>query len=171
MSLRAVQKNNPDKSSRKNNYINYLSAGAVGGYALKWLIPLTKQEKDSLFLSGLKKIAVESVQAKRDEIEIIRTTKPKIDGADTFIKMYDNKKLHLGEIKKLKQPLSNKVMQLYLIVNNKSKDVKEVGYKKLVDSTKGLRPTGVFIILGICVGALIAFMKNLPNQNASTDTN
>lgn len=158
MALSSVQTN---EYSRKKSYFKSAAVGAIAGYTLKWAAPVTKAEKDKNFYCELKRIARKISSKKNKEIEKIRTKIKTIEGADEFLKLYDNKKLNISEIDKLKNPLSNKVLELYVKFNQNINNVKRINCKKLITNTKNLRPTSIFVGIGAGIGFLVAALSNI----------
>lgn len=58
MAVDVVQNNN----SGRINYLDSIALGAIGGYALKWAIPVTSQEKDIRYNKALRKIEDETMK-------------------------------------------------------------------------------------------------------------
>lgn len=132
MAVEVVQKNT---NSGKINYIDAAAIGAIGGYTLKWAIPITPQEKD-----------------KRYNTTLVAIEKKNLDGVDVYIRLQDEKKLSPTEIKQIKQILSEKF-------NNNVLKTKELGKQVLVSFTKSIRPTKTFLLLGtgLTVGTAIIY--------------
>ncbi len=160
MAVRAVQRD-PNERAGSMSYISSAIIGGISGYTLKWVLPITNQEKDKEFYAELKDIAKEAFEKKKIEIEKIRTSKPRETFQDEFIKLYDAKKLNITEIRKLPNSVSDKVMGLFARINEKILGLKTVRKKHLIDSTKGIRPASVFISAGVCAGILIAVISNM----------
>lgn len=160
MAVRAIQ-NDTNENSGKLSYIGSAAVGALGGYSLKWIVPLTANEKDERYRSELSKIRLEAKKARMDEFELIKKEASKIPGADEFLHMYDNKKLLYTEIKKRKGSLSENLSSLLARVNNSAINARDIGIEKLTSLTKSIRPTGAFIALGIGLALGIALINNI----------
>lgn len=171
MALRAVQKTNENPSSPHIlSYTKCAAAGALIGYSLKHFLPVTPQEKDENFNSVLDEIKVKAKEAELAEVAKIRKLRNKSEAADTFIRMYDAKKLDTSEIGRIKPALVNDVMQFFAQVNNKIQEINTNELKKLKESVKNIRPTGVFIGIGLTIGLLIAVINNVVNRILAENT-
>ncbi len=151
MSVNAVKK---DRTSP--NYTCAIAQGAVAGYSLKWLLPVTPQEKDDLYVLETKKIYKKAAQKVKQEIEIIKNTTPKVDGYDQFIKICNEKNLK----DKIKKPYPIEVLTLLEKLRDIASETKSIEFSKLNNYTKSLRPTFTFIALGGFAGCVINFIKN-----------
>lgn len=143
------------------SYIGAALTGAVSGYALKWAIPLTRQEKDETYAAGMSQSRRDYWVARKSEIEEIRKSKNKIECADLFIKLNDENKLTLAQIQKAKAPVYDKLMILFNRINEVGLVAKIEGKRIIKIRIKDLRPTFVFILLGTGFGLGIALIKNI----------
>lgn len=157
MSVNAIEKHqNPQKVS----YLNAAVTGALVSYALKWTIPLNKDEKDEGYKLNLVDAKHAYWQKRAEEIEAIRTTKEKLDGVDEFLKMSDKGNLTYAEIKKIPNPLQDNLLVLFNRVNAVGETAKNQCKKTFELNTKNIRPTSVFIVLGTMAGLLSALIYN-----------
>lgn len=170
MAVRAIQ-NDTNENSGKLSYIGSAIVGAVGGYSLKWGLPVTSQEKDERYHDELSKVRIGVKKARMDEAELIRKEASTIVGADEFLRLYDNKKLIHTEIKKYKGSLAEKLTSLLIRVNNSAIIARDIGIKKIIFYTKSIRPTGSFIAIGTGVALLIALVHNIYKEASKKSTN
>jgi hypothetical protein len=160
MVVEAIRSNdNPKRIS----YIDSAIIGALGGYALKWVIPVTSQEKDTAYKTALLNIEKEAKKAAFAEIEKIRQTKP--DGFDVFERVY-NKQVYESGIEKLPKHLMDKVMPLIARVNEKAETTKVVGKHILTTFTKSIRPSKAFLEIGVGLTIGAALIHNILNEIA-----
>lgn len=168
MAVIEVQNNTENTQKQYKGRMGYFSSMATGGllgYALKWAIPVTSSEKSDLnYKKDLADIKRNAWQARVNEIESIRISKPKLDGADEFIRMHDSGKLIHAEIIKLDEPLSEKLMILLTRVNNAAKNAKTKGRENLKTLTKKIRPTEIFILTGAIISFLVALVNNISKR-------
>ena len=158
MSVNAVRQNENTPAS----YLKYLALGAVSGYALKYALPLTAQEKDENFNAELNKIKARAESIKQKEFEEIRRTpNPHSIAVDTFLRMFKEKKLNESELQKLPEDLFSKVMDLKTRVDSKAQEVLYTDLANLKIVTKRLRPTSTFIIAGAAIGGAFALIRNI----------
>lgn len=172
MAIGAIQNNTNNDSHKKMSIIKSATAGALVGYSLKWALPITSQEKDERFSSEMDALSAKLKAAESKEFENIRNSKRKTVAVDTFIKMYDEKKLTDNKIKKLQEPLSSEVMDLKNSIGNKTKGIIEVGSKTIKAFTKSIRPTFTFICAGVVAGVAIALVNNISsiiNENKKSN--
>ena len=165
MAVSAIGKND-NTNSGNISYLKSIAVGVLTGYSLKYILPVTLQEKDEHFNAALNGIKTKAKEAKLQEIEAIKQIKPKTKEADTFIKMHDSNKLSLSEIKK-----DNDVIKLIKKINAKSRNIKIQGRKALNGATKAIRPTGVFLVTGAVVGFAVALTCNILNIMATNKIN
>lgn len=161
MTVSAVQQKDSNNNDAIKNYAKSIAVGSLCGYALKWVFPLTKQEKDDSYKAEIAKIRKEAWQARTDEIELIRKSKNNIPEADEFIKMYDRNQLIYSNIKKLKDSSSEKMILLLNRINEAALQVKKTGRRKLELGLKDIRPTEAFILMGAFAGFLVKLIYNL----------
>ena len=128
MAVEVVQNNNSGRIS----YTKAAAIGAIGGYALKWAIPITTQEKD-----------------KRYNATLIKIKNINLDEVDVFVRLQDNK-LSSSKIKEINKILLSEI-------KNSVKITKKVAEKFLVAFTKSIRPTKTFVSVGVglTVGATV----------------
>jgi len=159
MALDAIQKtpNSPNQVS----YIKASATGALAGYALKYFVPVTYQEKDENYNDALKQNQLDADAKKAASIEQIRQSKNKTELTDTFIRLYDSKKLNPEDIKKLKVPLRDNLLDMVKKLDETWKESFAIGKKNLNAVTKRIRPTGVFVGVGLVIGFIAALVTNV----------
>lgn len=158
MAVDAVQTNN---RTNQASYIKSATVGALSGFALKHILPLTKEEKDaqlSLKLDTEKKAR----EAKLAEIKVIEKNKANIEGADVFIKnLQEPGGINAWKVKALEEPKKSQVLALVSRVNDKAREVKAEGRKIVTAIKKYLRPTKTFVAAGAGVALAVAFVYNV----------
>lgn len=159
MALEAVQKNNS-----RTSYVKAAAIGALTGYSLKYLLPVTPQEKDENFKTELKAVKASAKKVKSAQIETIRKSKNKSSATDTFIRMYDNKKLTPAQINKLNKPLKKELFETIKKINKAGRIKKANARETLTALTKHIRPTSVFVITGLAFGLVIAIFNNISKE-------
>lgn len=159
MALRAVQKNNDNSGTL--SYTKSAAVGAFIGYSLKHILPITSQEKDENFNASLNAIKVKAKEAELAEVKKIRSLRRQSEAADTFIRMYDAKTLNPSDFDRIKKPLVNDVRQFFARVNEEAQKMSEIEMKNLKKSVKKLRPTSIFVVMGVVTGLLIALVNNV----------
>lgn len=158
MALDAVQKNQTPPSSV--SYIKAASIGALSGYALKYILPITYQERDENYNEALNKNQLEAETQKAAAIEEIRKSK-RSELTDTFIRMNDTDALTQENINKLKSPLRDGLLDIVKKLDGNYKESLAVGKKNLDAVTKSIRPTAIFVGVGLVVGFLSAVVRNI----------
>lgn len=157
MSVNAV------RSSDEPQHTSYLKSSALGaltGYALKYILPLTPQEKDDTYMRRLDEIKNKARNLRLKKIAILRAKEPKNEAEEVFLKLHDSKKLkNLGE-QNLPEHLLSKVIELRAKINNSAQRALDHGSRSLEAVTKSIRPTGIFVFVGAAVGILMAFGNN-----------
>lgn len=162
MAVSAIQENNKN-NSRKMGIIASTAVGGVAGYCLKYALPLNKPEKtDPSYINDLKEI---KTNARIAQFEAIKKSQAEIEGADIFVKMIDEKRINVSEIKKLDEPVAKQVMKLITMVNDEARAALPQGKFKLKAYTKDLRPTGTFIAIGAGASLFIALVNNIFTKN------
>lgn len=165
MSVNSIENNN----TKRVSYVGSMAVGAMAGYALKWAIPLTSQEKDGSYKQNMSEARHTYWQKREQEIEALKNIKEKPDGADEFIKLHDEKRLTYTEIKKAEQPLQDKLLGLLNKVNDSARTSKKESREAFVLHTKKMRPASTFIILGIVTGLLYALIYNVDHYRPQED--
>lgn len=159
MAVSAVQKN--QNKPHKINYAGAAVVGSIGGYSLKYLSPLTSQEKnDNYYKYRLNKIKSEARLAKESRLIEIRNAKDCPD-AGQFIKMYDKRELKASKIKALKEPLSYQVLDIIRMINNDAREITIQGKKDLKAAIKSIRSTKTFVLIGMGTSLLTALAFNV----------
>lgn len=159
MSVDAV-KRSPD-SPRQMSYVKASATGALIGYSLKYIIPVTNQEKDENYNAAFKESAIKTKKMKAAEIEKIRASKDKTELTDTFIRMYDAKTLQPSLIQKLNTPLKDGLLDMVKSLNEKARENLAIEKRNLNAITKSIRPTAVFVGIGVAVGFVSALIINI----------
>lgn len=159
MAVNAIQETSPKNHT---SYIGATALGALIGHSVKYLLPITPQEKDDNFKSAMQQIEAEAQKTREAEIKAIKESNDKTEATDRFIKMSEgNKELNETEIRKLPENMIESVMKLKFKVDEKVAQTIEAGKANLITRTKGLRPTYVFVLLGATIGLWAAFTMNL----------
>lgn len=159
MAADALQKN--QNSPSQVSYIKAAAAGSLMGYSLKYLIPVISSERDEKFNDALKQNRLDADTKKLAAIETIRQSKNKTELTDTFIRMHDANKLQEENIKKLKSPLRQGLLDMLKELNAKTAENIAVGKKNIEAITKSIRPTHIFVGAGLVIGFLAALGTNL----------
>lgn len=170
--------------SNQNNFTTIAKAtalGGVGGYALKWVYPLTSDEKDDEFRAVINIIKKESKKAKHKAIEDIRKIPQKTLAQDTFIKIVDS-----NEALKKAKPTANVVENTYKMLQKAHlTDTDKIQFNNIISAvqsrshnfckqctnafervTKAKRSTPWFI----AAGAVAGFVAGLGNNILKSDT-
>lgn len=165
MEVRVVQTN--EYKPKPASYLGGVAIGAMGGYALKYIYPITAQEKDSRFKPFVRDLNKGAREFKHKEIEAIRNAKKKAPGTDVFLKIVDDKSLKnkISAVKKLKGPVKEQVMALLNQVNYKAAEVKANGRELVAAMTKHIRPTSGFILAGAGIGFVGTLIYNLSQRS------
>lgn len=163
MPISAIQETqDPHKHT---SYIGAIILGAIGGHYAKFVIPITPQEKDERFKNDIKQIGAAARKAREEGIKEIKASPDKTPALDAFIKMCDNNKgLSETEIKKLPKDLVDEVMKFKSQINYKVAEAINLGKKRVLTSTKDLRPGYAFIFSGASIGLFTAFVKNFTSS-------
>lgn len=168
MSINAVQ-NNSNNNSHITGYIASAAVGSIGGYTLKWMLPVTKSEKDERYNLELASLKKEARQAKIKELQTIGKDFLKSVGVDEFLSRYDDDAAETagkGISKKTSAPLPENISELFKRVNEAANIAKEERIKKLNYYTKSIRSTGAFVLIGAAVGLLTTFFHRLGSQTS-----
>lgn len=157
MSVNVVRRNDEPHTS----YLKSAALGALTGYALKYMLPLTPQEKDDTYVNSLKELRDKAKNIRLAEIEAIRKKESKSEAEKVFLKIYDAKKLkNIGD-QNLSENLLSKVIEIRAKVNKDALRALDHGKKTLEALTKSIRPTSVFVPIGAAIGILAAFGNNI----------
>lgn len=159
MAVDALQKN--QNSPTQVSYLKYSATGALAGYALKYLIPVTYSERDEDYNAILKENQQNAAKRKTDEVEKIRDSEKKSELTDTFIRMHDSETLTPENIQKLESPLKENLLNMLDRLNSQSQEFITKGKKNLDTITKSIRPTHVFVGTGLAIGFLTAVGTNI----------
>lgn len=158
MAIRAVQTD--ENRTKHASYTKAAVIGGVGGYALKYLLPITPQEKDDRFGLYLDDLKTHVKEAKLKEIEAIRNLPSKTLAEDTFIGLFDKKEVSASRINGLKEPLASGVVDIITRINDKGRVAKESSREIFKAVTKHIRPTSTFVSTGASITLAAAFMYN-----------
>lgn len=159
MAVDALQKN-PNPPSQVS-YVKFTTTGALIGYSLKYLIPVTYSERDEHYNETIKQNQLEADVKKTAAIERIRNAKNKTELTDTFIRMHNANKLNEENIKKLKLPIREDLLDMIKGLNEKVAENMTTGKRNLDAITKSIRPTHIFVGVGLVIGFLTALGTNL----------
>jgi hypothetical protein len=159
MAVNAVQ-------NKKMSYTGATIVGAVGGYSLKWAIPVISGEKnDTSYSSKLSDITKNSQKSRKDEFEKIKKEAHELPYGDEFVKMNQNGDLDYSKLEGFKGTKQEALTNLLARLDDAATSVKEEGVKELNTKTKALRPTSTFVFLGILAGLLTAALYNIAHRN------
>lgn len=168
MTVSAVQKNGTNNAGRAS-YLGYAVLGGLTGYALKYIIPLNKQEKnDENYKADLKKIDNDTEEFKLNKIQELKMTAKNDLAEDTFIKMYDAKTLDAVQINKLNKPLSTQVMNIFAEITEEAEQFRNMKTESLLAYTKQIRPSGAFIAIGITSALVCAILHNIFQKKSAS---
>lgn len=159
MAVDALQKK--QNSPAQVSYLKYAATGALAGYALKYLIPVTYSERDEDYNAILKETRDNAAKQKTDEIEKIRHSAKKSELTDTFIRMHDANTLTPENIQKLESPLKENLLNMLERLNLQSQEFITKGKRNLDAITKSIRPTHIFVGTGLVLGFLTAVSTNI----------
>lgn len=156
------------KNSDRPKRISYLEstvAGVLAGYALKYILPVTSQEKDEHYIAALKTIKANARGAKLEEIAEIKKN-PTSPCSDLFLKMHNNKEIKISKIKSLQESSARHILNIITRINNNAREAINIEKRALIAKTKDIRPTHIFIIIGGAVGFLLATTVNIGREIA-----
>ena len=159
MAVDALQKN--PNSPNQISYVKTTAAGALIGYSLKYLIPVTYSERDDDYNESLRQNQLDANAKKAAAIEQIRKTTNKTELTDTFIRMHDANQLGEDDIKKINSPLREGLLDMVKGLNEKTAENIATGKRNLDAITKNIRPTHIFVGVGLIIGFLAALSTNL----------
>lgn len=162
MAVSAVKNsNNPKRVS----YIESTAAGALVGYSLKYLLPITSQEKDEHYKTALKKIKENVRINKLDEINNLKQN-PSMPCSDIFLNMHENKQINVSKVKSLQESSARHILNIITRINNNAREAMNIEKRALIAKTKDIRPAHIFIIIGGALGLLIATTINIGREIA-----
>ena len=177
MTIRAVGQ---DNDTRLSTIVKSTAAGTVGGYAVKYLWPVTKQEDDinrRAMINYCRKI---TNKAKVDEFNTLGKAKSKAQ--DAFIKMIDDEKQGLVKNEKGEKvsPFTNdyykKVVkelggddsfagkEFMNIIGNVNETSRRMAKRFMIShkiTLKRIRPVVPFLVAGAGVGFFTGFAHNV----------
>ena len=149
--------------------------GTVVGYATKYIIPLTKEEKSTdEYIKVQNKINNQKIKydsKTAQYIDNIKSKQVRSIAEDQFVKMFDGLKegdyLKHSNLKKATKNLQGNPVELreFKRIFNATSGVVEKTAKNYMDAynlvTKHIRPTGFFLVAGAIVGAVISMFNNM----------
>lgn len=147
---------NEQINKKKTSYIGSVLTGVAVVYSSKWIIPITKPEKDEYYFDELKDIGKKSSHAIKVEIKKISETVPKTPEIKAFLNIFDK-----DNTQKIDKNFSNEVIELLARVKDKALTVKQIEKAKLSNYLKSIRPTAPFIFIGTIIGFAYAITRNL----------
>lgn len=156
MAVSAIQNN-----SNQASYTKMALLGGVGGYALKYILPVGPVQKDAEFSAYIDTVRKEASQAKIREIDMIRNAEPRTLAQDAFVSMLDKKELTPDKIRNLGDPLPGEVRSIITKVNDKAREVKAFGQELFSKVAKQIRPAQRYIAGGVAIGLASAFVYNV----------
>ena len=164
MVVSAVQKT--DNRSHHASYIKSAVYGGVGGYALKWALPVSQSEKDvqdSYFLDEARK--QESAKfAKSNYMDSIRLSETKTPAQQEFFALYDSGKLNSATIRGYKEPLNTQIKDFVKTVNKIGREAKQLADDVVTLIVKNIRPKKAYIAAGAGFAVAAAFVCNVLNK-------
>lgn len=173
MAVTVVQNREYTPQPKQASYLKNVIAGGVIGYALKYALPVIKDERDENFKAYLKETKMKAKQAKLDEFEAIKNAHKKAKGTDEFVNIFSNKRLNITDkikiFKQLDKDTQKNVKWLIEQVNDKSREINVAGKKAINAAVKDIRPTHTFIAAGVGVAALGTLIYNII-QRASNES-
>jgi LPS O-antigen subunit length determinant protein (WzzB/FepE family) len=166
MTVSAVGQN--DGSSRLNTIIKSTAVGTVGGYAMKYLWPVTKQENDITPRTMIKYCRKLTNNAKVQEINSLGV---KTKAQDYFVKMIESgdkeaftEKSIKDRVKKMGGEDSAAGKEFRAIIRNVNETASQmtkrwaIAYKNML---KQIRPTVPFLVAGAGIGFFTGFTHNV----------
>lgn len=169
MPIVAIQET--QNSHKHTSYIGATVLGAIVGHYTKFMLPITPQEKDDRFNGDIKQIGKDARRARQEGINEIKASTDKTPAVDAFIKLCDNnKELSETEIKKLPENIADELIKFKAQINEKVMQAIHAGKKRVITSTKDLRPAYAFILAGAAIGAFTALVKNMANDSKNSNT-
>lgn len=165
MAVSAIQKND---SSSKMSYTKSAAVGAITGYSLKYILPITPQERDARYMAALDQKRALANQSKKDGIQALKSSKTKDEAADKFILLADSKKLKISEIRQTKEPVKSGIFKIIKALNENARIIYRQGLEEVIALTKSIRPAGIFITAGAFAAVAGSFIDNVVN-GISTD--
>lgn len=162
MAVSAVK--NSDRP-KKISYLESTAAGILVGYSLKYLLPITSQEKDEHYKSALRKIKENVRINKLEEINALKQN-PSAPCSDVFLKMYDDKQINISKVKSLQESSARHILNIITRINNNAREAMNIEKRALIAKTKDIRPAHIFIIVGGALGLLTATTINIGREIA-----
>lgn len=160
MAVTSIQKN----STSNVSYTKYACVGAISGYSLKYLIPITSREKDAKYKNEIKRINQNSIQVKLTAIDNMKKVQNKPVAESTFLNLFTQNNLKISSIKKLGSHLSKDVLGLITKINEEARASKLSQIKALDCHTQKIRPAIHFVSIGLFAGLGVALIHNIKNN-------
>lgn len=155
------------------SYFNAIAVGALSGYALKYLCPITKQEKEGDYKPSLQELRKQTREAKLAEVKAIKNAKEKAFGTDAFVKLAGKKTFAemKTEFNSLPKPEQKAVLALLNQVNAKAREITKASreFAQNLSSAwlKHIRPTGPFVGAGVGVALIGALIYNVIQRTSA----
>lgn len=150
--------------------VKSMIAGGVAGYAAKYALPLTKQEKDEAYWKRIAIIRRESIDEKAIAIDEIRKLAKRTEAQDTFLKMVDLHKTnpapsHKTEMVTMLRKLDENSRHELKSIISKVNAYRVKMTKQHIDfynkGLKGIRQSTPFVAFGIIVGFVAGVAYNV----------
>lgn len=175
MEVRVIKTSEP----REQKKINVIAAGAVGavsGFAVKYALPVSKEEinefTDFQFRNIVNQKGLEAKKAELAELSREYKLKPEL-ALDLFLKSKEecNAKTewarrrvlitNRGDIRKATPEIRKKINEYARTVASKVKTARSSTEYLLASSAKDARPVAGFVVPGIILGIVVAFVYNV----------
>ncbi len=175
MQVEAIQGND----RRRSVFVpmaNGAAIGAVGGFALKYMYPLTHEEKNTdEYIKVANKIKNEKVTYNfrtAKYIDSIKANPERSYAQDQFVKLFDGlkdgDKVKTSKLRSvintIKKEKPDELLE-FRRVCKASSEVAEQTAKQCMSAynliTKHIRPTGFFLLAGAIVGAIIGLIQDV----------
>ena len=168
MEVRVIKASEPSK----NNKINIPLAAAIGGvsgYALKHALPVTIEDLNEFTNHQYQKMIEEKTTKTRNKflksVEKEAKRAPENKALDIFIKSQsEDKEIAKQALKERKNLPKEALKQLTEIRNNlasKIKVARQTTTFLLSSSAKQARPASIFVVPGVILGMVFAFIYNV----------
>ncbi len=164
-----------NNSEPKVSMFNYAAMGALGGYALKYTLPLTEKEKNlynkDFFTREQTGLSTNIRKEFIENIENAAKKNPENKVYSTFLAVVGKKGENVENLEKnavfqkSSKEIQNGVEQLMSSYSNISKDVKNFGEHTFNTLVKTARSAPLFIGVGALAGVVAAVGVNALNKN------
>lgn len=159
MSVDVIQKNNTQIS--RVSYLSSLAAGGIVGYSMKYLIPITKSEKDERYKSAVEKINRDSILERQGVLDQFEKSTTREDVLAAYKDLKQKNKFNPLEISKYEEKISSSLFDLNASANERAAKFISNKHRILKADIKSLRPGGVFVAIGAVAAFVSAFIHNL----------